>query len=293
MWSGSGSGLGSGSGTLGSGARLELDYYWDWFWRQEVADGLFLIRERFFESGHRANIWLLQGSLRDLVIDAGLGLRSLPSYLRITGLIGNKPVLAVATHIHFNHSGGLRHFERVAVHRAEAGAFVQGDNFEAATWLSQREVIRSPRPGWKADNYRVNALQPARILDDGDIINLGDRQLTVLHMPGHSRGSICLHDRENRILFSGDVVHNGSMIDWLPYSNINDYIQTCKRLMSLVDNGLVKDVLPGHLDPFDAERLYNLASSYIANAGVCHKISSCAMRCIANIALWVKNISRR
>ncbi|XP_067824755.1 acyl-coenzyme A thioesterase MBLAC2-like [Heptranchias perlo] len=264
----------------------------DWFWRQEVADGLHLVRERFFESGNRANIWLLQGSHRDLVVDAGLGLRSLPDYLDAAGLTGSKPVLAVATHVHFDHSGGLHHFERVAVHRAEAGALSRGDNFETVTWLSDDEITRAPEPGWRAGGYRVQAVQPAQILDDGDIINLGDRQLTVLHMPGHSRGSICLHDREHGILFSGDVAYDGSMIDWLPYSNISDYTQTCNHLMKLVDNDLVNKVLPGHFDSFDAERLYSLASSYIANAGACHKMSSSAIGCIANLALRVKNFGR-
>ncbi len=70
----------------------------------------------------------------------------------------------------------------------------------------------------------------------GDVINLGDRQLTVLHMPGHSRGSICLHDRDNKLLFSGDVVYDGSMIDWLPYSRVSDYISSCERLVGLVDS---------------------------------------------------------
>lgn len=70
----------------------------------------------------------------------------------------------------------------------------------------------------------------------GDVINLGNRQLSVLHMPGHSRGSICLHDHENKLLFTGDVVYDGHMIDWLPYSHVNDYISSCERLVGLVDS---------------------------------------------------------
>lgn len=88
----------------------------------------------------------------------------------------------------------------------------------------------------------------------GDVINLGNRQLTVLHMPGHSRGSICLHDRENKLLFTGDVVYDGHMIDWLPYSHVSDYISSCERLVGLVDSeqvivrvGIIVGVPPPHL----------------------------------------------
>ncbi|XP_009885178.1 PREDICTED: metallo-beta-lactamase domain-containing protein 2 [Charadrius vociferus] len=123
----------------------------------------------------------------------------------------------------------------------------------------------------------------------GDVISLGDRQLTVMHMPGHSRGSICLHDKDRKILFSGDVVYDGSMIDWLPYSRVSDYVASCQRLMELVDRGLVEKVLPGHFNMFGAERLYRLASNYIAQAGVCHKVSTCAMRSLASIALRITN----
>ena len=79
----------------------------------------------------------------------------------------------------------------------------------------------------------------------GDVINLGDRQLSVLHMPGHSRGSICLHDRDNKLLFSGDVVYDGAMIDWLPYSRVSDYVGSCERLVGRVDSERVDQVLPG------------------------------------------------
>lgn len=135
----------------------------------------------------------------------------------------------------------------------------------------------------------MHAFIPVMPLFAGDVISLGDRQLTVMHMPGHSRGSICLHDREHKILFSGDVVYDGSMIDWLPYSRVSDYVASCQRLMELVDRGLVEKVLPGHFNIFGAERLYRLASNYISQAGFCHKVSTCAMRSIASIALRVTN----
>lgn len=152
----------------------------------------------------------------------------------------------------------------------------------------------------------------------GDVINLGDRQLTVLHMPGHSRGSICLHDRDNKLLFSGDVVYDGAMIDWLPYSHVSDYISSCERLVGLVDSEQVTlinlsrrrtpnvsvnvtvnvlksfeqvdQVLPGHYNTFGAKRLHRIASTYISRAATCPaKFSTFAWGTLAGMALRASN----
>ncbi|MGH0185696.1 UNVERIFIED_CONTAM: hypothetical protein FKN15_018713 [Acipenser sinensis] len=225
----------------------------EWYAHKSLGDGVFWIQERFYESGNRANIWLVRGSHQDVVIDTGLGLRSLPEYLQAKGLLGDasesgrkNPLLAVGTHVHFDHSGGLHQFRQVGVHGAEADALANGDNFETVTWLYDSEIVKAPTPGWRASQYRVQAVKPTHILQEGDVINLGDKQLTVMHMPGHSRGSICLHDKEHKMLFSGDVVYDGSMIDWLPYSRISDYVNTCERLLELVDGGLVERISAIH-----------------------------------------------
>ncbi|OBS64036.1 hypothetical protein A6R68_07426 [Neotoma lepida] len=152
----------------------------EWYAHKSLGDGIFWIQERFYESGNRANIWLVRGSEQDVVIDTGLGLRSLPEYLYSSGLLqdcgakedaGRRPLLAVATHVHFDHSGGLYQFDQVAVHRAEAEALARGDNFETVTWLSDSEVVRAPSPGWRARQFRVQAVQPTLILQD-DILNI-------------------------------------------------------------------------------------------------------------------------
>ncbi|XP_069483716.1 acyl-coenzyme A thioesterase MBLAC2 [Ambystoma mexicanum] len=273
----------------------------DWYAHKSLGDGLYWIQERYYESSNRANIWLQRGSHQDLLIDAGLGLRSLPEYLRVAGLLGDdagqggasprgrRPLLALATHVHFDHSGGLHQFPQVAIHRAEAEALARGDNYETVTWLSDSDVVKEPSPGWRASQYRVQPAQPTRLLEEDDIINLGDRQFMVMHVPGHSRGSICLHDRDRKMLFTGDTIYDGQLLDWLPYSDINKYVGSCERLMEMVDQGLVDRVLPGHFSTLGAERLYQLASNYIAKAGVCHKVSTSATRLLASTALRVRN----
>ncbi|XP_062874239.1 metallo-beta-lactamase domain-containing protein 2 [Trichomycterus rosablanca] len=266
----------------------------DWYAHKSLENGMFWIQERFYESGNRANIWLIRGSHQDVLVDAGLGLRSLPEYIGSKGLLGEgskrkNPLLAIGTHVHFDHSGGLHQFQQVGVHEAEVDALANGDNFETVTWLSDREIVEVPCPGWTARQYKVKPVQPTHILQEGNVINLGDRQLTVLHMPGHSRGSICLHDKDNKMLFSGDVVYDGSMIDWLPYSAVGDYVRSCQRLVEMVDKEEVEQVMPGHYNTFGAKRLHRLASNYISRAGACHKVTTSAVKSIASLALRASN----
>lgn len=147
----------------------------DWYAHKSLENGVFWIQERFYESGNRANIWLIRGSHQDVVIDTGLGLRSLPEYINSKGLLGDdskrkNPLLAIGTHVHFDHSGGLHQFQQVGVHKAEVDALANGDNFETVTWLSDREIVEDPAPGWRARRYRVKAVTPTHILQEGVLL---------------------------------------------------------------------------------------------------------------------------
>ena len=255
---------------------------------QKVHDNVYLFREKFFDSPNQANIWLVQGSNRDLVVDTGLGLWDLPGFLKQQGLIGDKPVQAVATHIHFDHSGGLHQFENFAIHSLEAEAIRSGDNYETVTiFTSTAEISVPPNDAWNIQDYKVKSAEPVEVVEEGHVFDLGDRKLRVLHFPGHSRGSIGLIDEQARILFSGDTMYDGYLIDWLPYSDISAYVQTCRRLQEL--SSQVDKVFPGHFNYFDGKRLHSLATEYISRAGACHKVSSALMKGVASMVLKAKH----
>lgn len=93
-----------------------------------------------------------------------------------------------------------------------------------------------PDENYDIKNYQVTSTSITRHLDEGDVIDLGDKALTVYHLPGHSPGSIGLWDPSGRTLFSGDALYDGQLFDQLPRSNIPDYINTLKIDKSFVSS---------------------------------------------------------
>ena len=92
------------------------------------------------------------------------------------------------------------------------------------------------------------------------MIDLGDRVFEVLHLPGHSPGSIGLWDKDSGTLFSGDAVYDGPLLDTLPDADIRAYIKTMQRLQTLP----VNIVHAGHDPSFGRQRLLELAQGYLA-----------------------------
>ena len=72
-----------------------------------------------------------------------------------------------------------------------------------------------------------------RLLADGDVVDLGDRAFEVLHLPGHSPGSIGLWEEATGVLFSGDAVYDGPLLDELDDSDVEAYVATMRRLREL------------------------------------------------------------
>ncbi len=91
------------------------------------------------------------------------------------------------------------------------------------------------------------------------MIDLGDRAFEVLHLPGHSRGSIGLWEPSTGTLFSGDAIYDGPLLDELPESNIVSYIRTMKRMRELP----VSVVHAGHEPSFGRARLHELIDAYL------------------------------
>jgi glyoxylase-like metal-dependent hydrolase (beta-lactamase superfamily II) len=113
--------------------------------------------------------------------------------------------------------------------------------------------------GYVFEHYQQQPAKVTRLIDEGDIVDTGDRAFEVLHLPGHSPGSIGLWDATTGTLFSGDALYDGPLLDELPESNITDYCATMRRLMALP----VEVVHAGHDPSFGRDRLRELCRAYL------------------------------
>jgi glyoxylase-like metal-dependent hydrolase (beta-lactamase superfamily II) len=129
--------------------------------------------------------------------------------------------------------------------------------------LPETLVTAVPHEGYDLAGYRVEPSPATRLVDEGDVIDLGDRTFEVLHLPGHSPGSMGLWEEASGTLFSGDAVYDGPLLDMLPESNVAHYVETMTRLRDLP----VAVVHAGHEPSFGRKRLRELAEAYLQQRG--------------------------
>ncbi|MEQ1873794.1 MAG: MBL fold metallo-hydrolase [Ilumatobacteraceae bacterium] len=244
-----------------------------WFDSRRIDDAITLLWEPHVVESVRCNIWHVRGRDRDLVIDTGMGVGSLVSEM---GDLLDKPVAAVATHGHDDHIGGHHEFAEVFAHALEAPLLqapalntldvVEGWGADTLALFAECDyILEDPYfvdalpAGYVFEQYRMQPARVTRLLDDGDIVDTGDRAFEVVHLPGHSPGSIGLWDQATGTLFSGDAMYDGPLLDNLPESSIADYCATMRRLMTLP----VDVVHAGHNDSFGRERLHELCRAYL------------------------------
>jgi glyoxylase-like metal-dependent hydrolase (beta-lactamase superfamily II) len=248
-----------------------------WFEWERLADGVTRIWEPHVIRVEQCNIWHVRGRARDLLVDTGMGIASLRDAAQ---QIFEQALTAVATHTHVDHIGSMHEFGDRIVHEAEADELARAsDNFSMLRSDHPVEFIAAlERAGYEVGPCFITALPHAgfdlrrlvrpsapatRRVRAGDVIDLGDRIFEVLHLPGHSPGSIGLWEAATGILFSGDAVYDGPLLDDIAGSHIPDYLETMRRLTSLP----ARIVHAGHDPSFDGARLRELARQYLDRRG--------------------------
>lgn len=140
----------------------------------------------------------------------------------------------INTHLHIDHVAGVPFLRR----KYKAPVYAHnGDEFLGSQISAQAKMFGL--------NLNLDNIEITEYLEDGDKIKIGDGELEVIAVPGHSKGSITLYDKKGGFLISGDALFQGSIgrTD-LPGGNYSELIENIrKRLLTLPEDTVV---FPGH-----------------------------------------------
>lgn len=218
-----------------------------WFHVAELEPGVHLVAE----PGHVC-CWLVHGRERSALIDTGLGVRSIADAVAD---VERGPIVAVSSHSHFDHVGGNREFDVRLVHEAGAESvagpippellrayaaeslsrragfesLLAADRAETAFLIGPDEEVR-PWPEDARDGWQIELPPPTGVLRDGDVVDLGDRELRVIHTPGHAPDHICLLDERSGILFAQDMAYYGPHYVYAEDADIETWARSERRL---------------------------------------------------------------
>jgi glyoxylase-like metal-dependent hydrolase (beta-lactamase superfamily II) len=247
----------------------------DWFEVYLVADGIYAI----YEPGQFEEVisFLILGEERALLFDTGLGIGDMR---RVVDQLTTLPVVVLNSHTHYDHIGGNYQFNVIYALDTEftRNNSEGGTTEDVAEFISEGWIWKPLPRDFAAQEFRSRPFPISRIVAEGDTIDLGGRELEIIHTPGHAPDSICLIDRDNRMLFTGDTFYLAPLYTHIEGSSFEDYVSSATRLADLagsVDSALTSHnvplVEPGYLTALGAafeDIRAGRATDYIVSDGM-------------------------
>lgn len=221
--------------------------------------------------------YLIIGSEKALLIDTGIGLGHLDEAVkRLTSL----PVMVVNSHHHYDHTGGNGNFSLIYCHKNAVSQIIKENTADYRRYFFESQAKRReyrPCPTFEEDMKRLSSFELIPI-EEGYVFDLGDRKLETIETPGHTADSICLLDRDNRLLFTMDTLCSTPTLLYDYYSvHLRIYENSLKKLMDMESS--YELIFPGHyLRPIGKIYLEDMVSAVGEilsgrNTGTIHTVS--------------------
>ncbi|MEZ4973747.1 MAG: MBL fold metallo-hydrolase [Cyclobacteriaceae bacterium] len=218
----------------------------DWFEVYEVQDSIYAIYEPF--QWQEVISYLIIGEDFALLFDSGNGIGDIKSVVtKITEL----PIRVLNSHSHYDHVGGNADFSFVyGIDTDFTKSRMKGLPHErVAEEVSDAALCKGLPVGVKAEDHHIRPYDITQLMKDGDTINLGNRILEIISIPGHTPDAIALLDRESGLLWTGDSYYAGPIWLFAPETDWNAYKNSVERVSALVP--LLKYLLPAHNTPLE------------------------------------------
>jgi glyoxylase-like metal-dependent hydrolase (beta-lactamase superfamily II) len=189
--------------------------------------------------------YLILGEKRALLFDTGMGISDVK---KLTAELTKLPIIVLNSHTHDDHVGANWQFDTVyGMDTDFTRANAKGSREDAQAEVAPSEICGDLPKKFDPKDYATKAWKISRFLHDGDKIDLGNRTLEVMATPGHTPDAICLLDRANGLLFTGDTYYPAAIWLFRPETDLDAYSASLKRIAALAPQ--LKLVLGAHNVP--------------------------------------------
>ena len=190
----------------------------------ELGNGIWRIQAI---QGTLSTVYAIGGEKEVLIIDACTGQEGLKEI--VDKIAGGRVIKLALTHGHFDHSGGMKYFAEVYLHKADTGLL--------------------PKDAPTVRHY----------IGEGYVFDLGGRKIEVLSIPGHTPGSVAFFDRAGKCIFTGDGIGSTSVWAHISDDPLTVYLASVKRLESMKDE--IDELYVGHHE----QEKVKLTTQYISD----------------------------
>lgn len=189
---------------------------------------------RIEDDGH-VRFFLLTGDDNALLIDSGM---NVPNVKEVVGELTDLPLILINTHADRDHIGGNAEFDKFYMHPSEASNYYN-------TQKGTGEFIP---------------------IEEGDMIDLGNRPLMIIALPGHTPGSIAILDVNKKALISGDPIQDGLIFMFGVQREVHAYEQSLLKIKEYAD--MYDVIYPSHgtfpVYPEIIDKLYDAVNDILA-----------------------------
>jgi hydroxyacylglutathione hydrolase len=199
-----------------------LHWFEDYYVVGDMGEGAFAIGEPLY--GQCNFSYLIVGTQRALLFDTGPGVRDITPVVRaLTSL----PVEVLPSHLHFDHTGNLPRFDDIALPDLPQLRSQIHDGMFALGFYQSLGFVE----GFKRLPFRVS-----HWLTPGSTIDLGERRLQLISVPGHTPESVVLFDLSANRLYAGDFIYPSDIYAFLPGADLADYAASARRVAAILND---------------------------------------------------------
>lgn len=197
----------------------------DWYDVNYVEQKTYVIEEKI--SSQYNNSFLLIGNNRALMFDTGAGENEAVNGSKIKYIIDqltDKPVSLLLSHFHFDHNQNVGEFDHIVFPDLP---FLKEKIDENDIYkFSEEELFLTSFP----KEVKVNEWFPLN-----SDIDLGDRTIQIVNIPGHTKESVAIIDKTNKLAFLGDYLYTGSLFIFNE-ADFKPYMESVNHLISILND---------------------------------------------------------